>query len=186
MKTKTEHQSSLFISICNAILLVTALAGCGGESTQKNPVTTNQAAVLLYTGPAASTDDVQAFRLNVWENLNDQNRCGACHGTGGQSPNFVRMDDINLAYAQANGIVNLADPPSSRMVTKVAGGHNCWLDSDSACGDVITAYIEAWANGAGGSGNIIELQAPALLRDPGTSKNFPDDSSLFALSLIHI
>ncbi|MCK5383752.1 MAG: LamG domain-containing protein, partial [Gammaproteobacteria bacterium] len=127
--------------------------------------------------------DVQAFRLNVWENLNDQNRCGACHGSGGQSPDFVRMDDINLAYSAANTIVDLSRPADSRMVTKVAGGHNCWLDSDSACGDVITAYIAAWAGGVSGVGNIVELTAPAL-RDPGTSKNFPDDSSLFA-STVH-
>jgi hypothetical protein len=184
MKTKTEHQCAVFANICLAMLLAVVLVACGGgESTKKNPVTTNNAVATTYSGPAAATADVQAFRLNVWENLNDQNRCGACHGTGGQSPDFVRMDDINLAYAQANGIANLADPASSRMVTKVAGGHNCWLDSDSACGDVITAYIAAWAGGAGGAGNIVELKAPAL-RDPGTSKNFPDDSGLFA-STVH-
>jgi mono/diheme cytochrome c family protein len=183
MKTKTGQQRVMSANICLAMVLAIGLVACGGESTQKNPVTTNNVTATSYSGPAAATEDVQAFRLNVWENLNDQNRCGACHGTGGQSPNFVRMDDINLAYAQANGITNLADPPGSRMVTKVAGGHNCWLDSDSACGDVITAYIEAWAGGASGAGNIVELKAPAL-RDPGTSKNFPDDSGLFA-STVH-
>jgi hypothetical protein len=164
-------------------LLTTLLVACGGEDTQRNPVTTNSAARVNYAGPAAATTDVQAFRLNVWENLNDQNRCGACHGSGGQSPDFVRMDDINLAYSEANTIVDLSRPADSRMVTKVAGGHNCWLDSDSACGDVITAYISAWAGGASAGGNIIELKAPAL-RDPGNSKNFPDDSSLFA-STVH-
>ena len=158
------------------------LSACGGESTVENPVT-SITTTSNYTGPAASTADVQAFRLNVWENLNKQNRCGACHGTGGQSPTFVRMDDINLAYAQANGIADLANPASSRMVTKVAGGHNCWLDSDSACGDVITAYITAWAGGLAGSGNVIELVAPTL-RDPGDSKSFPVDSGLFA-STVH-
>ncbi|MGB5426074.1 MAG: LamG domain-containing protein [Gammaproteobacteria bacterium] len=158
------------------------LSACGGESTVENPVTSTTT-TSNYTGPAASTADVQAFRLNVWENLNKQNRCGACHGTGGQSPTFVRMDDINLAYAQANGIADLANPASSRMVTKVAGGHNCWLDSDSACGDVITAYITAWAGGLAVSGNVIELVAPTL-RDPGDSKSFPVDSGLFA-STVH-
>ena len=158
------------------------LSACGGENTVENPVT-SITTTSNYTGPAASTADVQAFRLNVWENLNKQNRCGACHGTGGQSPTFVRMDDINLAYAQANGIADLANPASSRMVTKVAGGHNCWLDSDSACGDVITAYITAWAGGLAGSGNVIELVAPTL-RNPGDSKSFPVDSGLFA-STVH-
>jgi hypothetical protein len=159
----------------------TLLSACGGESTVENPVTATTTR-SSYTGPAAATADVQAFRLNVWENLNKQNRCGACHDTGGQTPTFVRMDDVNLAYAQANSIVDLANPASSRMVTKVAGGHNCWLDSDSACGDVITAYIIAWAGGVTGGGNVIELEAPPL-RDPGDSKSFPVDSNLFATTV---
>jgi hypothetical protein len=183
MDSNTCNQITVTANTCLAMLLSVVLVACGGESVKKNPVTTNNATATTYSGPAAATADVQAFRLNVWENLNDQNRCGACHGSGGQSPGFVRMDDINLAYAAANGIVNLADPASSRMVTKVASGHNCWLDSDSACGDVITAYIVAWAGGAGGAGNIVELKAPAL-REPGSSKNFPADSSLFA-STVH-
>jgi len=157
------------------------LTACGGESTSENPVTTTTSS-SSYTGPAASTADVQAFRLNVWENLNRQNRCGACHGSNGQVPTFVRMDDVNLAYAQANSIVDLANPANSRMVTKVAGGHNCWLDSDSACADVITAYITAWAGGIATGGNIIELVAPTL-KDPGDSKSFPADSVLFSTTV---
>ena len=183
MHIKIVRYSTLPARIFLVSLLAAILGACGGEDTHSNPVTSNSSALVSYSGPAADTTDIQAFRLNVWENLNDQNRCGACHGSGGQSPNFVRMDDINLAYSQANTIVDLSRPADSRMVTKVAGGHNCWLDSDSACGDVITAYITAWAGGASGSGNIVELKAPSL-RDPGTSKNFPDDSSLFA-STVH-
>jgi hypothetical protein len=183
MKPTIERPFTAAARSCLAILFAAMLNACGGgESTQKNPVTSNTAAQTTYTGPAAATEDVQAFRLNVWENLNDQNRCGACHSTGGQSPDFVRMDDINLAYAQANGIVSLSDPASSRMVTKVAGGHNCWLDSDAACGDVITAYITAWAGGVSGGGNIVELKAPAL-RDPGDTKNFPDDPGLYSTTV---
>ena len=53
---------------------------------------------------------MQAFKLNVWDNLQTTNRCGQCHGTGGQAPSFVRSDDINLAYAAANSVVDLATP----------------------------------------------------------------------------
>ena len=166
-----------------SVLLVLGLTACGGgESTTENPITTT-GSNSNYSGPAPATADVQSFRLNVWENLNGQNRCGACHVEGGQSPSFVRMDDINLAYAEANTIVNLSNPSSSRMVTKVAGGHNCWLESDSACGDVITAYIAAWAGGVSSGGNVIELTAPPL-KNPGDSKSFPLDSTLFA-STVH-
>ncbi len=169
------------LSYGSVMLACLMLAACGGESTTENPVTSTTT-ISNYTGPAAGTADVQAFRLTVWENLNKQNRCGACHGTGGQTPTFVRMDDVNLAYAQANTIVDLANPTSSRMVTKVAAGHNCWLDSESACADVITAYITAWAGGIATGGNIIELVAP-VLKDPGDSKSFPVDSVLFSTTV---
>ncbi|MGB5338024.1 MAG: LamG domain-containing protein, partial [Gammaproteobacteria bacterium] len=122
------------------VLVTTGLGGCGGESTTANPFTGNNSVTQNYTGMPPATADIQAFKLNVWDNLVEQNRCGACHGTNGQSPAFVRSDDINLAYAAANTIVDMDNPSASRMVTKVAGGHNCWLASDSACGDVITAY----------------------------------------------
>ncbi|MBU1191087.1 MAG: LamG domain-containing protein [Gammaproteobacteria bacterium] len=162
------------------ILTVAAVSGCGGgASTVENPVTSGTAAPN-YTGPAPATADVQSFKLNVWDNLKANNRCGACHGTGGQTPNFVRLDDVNLAYAAANTIVTLSSPQDSRMVSKVAGGHNCWLASDSACGDIITAYISAWAGGSvSAAGRQIQLTPPPI-RDPGASKSFPADATLFS------
>ena len=140
-----------------ALCLIVVLSGCGGgESTTTNPNTAGVAAVAQsYSGVPPATADVQAFKLNVWDNLSPTNRCGSCHGTGDQAPTFVRDDDINLAYAEANGIVDMVTPADSRMVTKVTGGHNCWLASDQACGDVITAYITAWSGGAVGSGTDI-------------------------------
>ncbi|WP_068457203.1 MULTISPECIES: LamG domain-containing protein [unclassified Oleiphilus] len=161
-----------------ATLFFALLAGCGsGESTLENPNTfTVQSA--NYDGPAPSTTDVQNFKLNVWDNLVSSNRCGACHGAGGQSPTFVRDDDINLAYGAANTIVNLADAATSLMVTKVGGGHNCWLASDSACADTLTSYIENWAGGSASAQTEIVLRAPQI-KDPGQTKTFPADSSGF-------
>ena len=112
-----------------AALLATACGG--GAPTEQNPVTAPPAPPG-YSGPAPASQDVQAFKVNVWDNLQASNRCGSCHGTGGQSPQFVRSDDINLAYTAANTVANLADPARSRLVTKVGGGHNCWLGSDAA------------------------------------------------------
>ena len=57
--------------------------------------------------------------------------------TGGQAPMFARRDDINLAYTAANGVVTLMTPQDSTMVVKVGGGHNCWLASNAACGDIL-------------------------------------------------
>lgn len=151
------------------------LHGCGGgASTESNPVTTNTGNVgsSSYTGPNAQTDDIRAFQLNVWENLRTSSRCGACHVEGGQSPQFVRQDDINLAYAEATSLVELDNPPASRLVTKVAGNHNCWLPDDAACATAITSYVESWAAGTSSGGRQIQLIAP-IAKTPGSTKTFP-------------
>jgi len=165
-----------------ALLAALVLAGCGGASVQSNPqqqqTDTNQ-----YAGPQAATDDVQAFRVNLWENIRSNGRCGGCHDAGGQSPTFANSSDVNQAYAAANKVVNLNSPEDSLMVTKVAGGHNCWLQSDQACADMLEQFIANWAGGASGATTRVELKAPTL-KDPGSSRSFPDDSSLFG-STVH-
>jgi hypothetical protein len=126
------------LTALSPVLAMLALAACGGgASTEENPATTPPP-VTGYTGPPPASQDVQAFKLNVWDNLQASNRCGQCHGTGGQVPGFVRSDDINLAYEAANGVVDLSNPADSTMVPKVGGGHNCWLAADSACADQLT------------------------------------------------
>jgi len=162
------------------------LGACGGGAgTESLPAPRGSTTVgISYTGPAPSTDDIQRFKLNLWDKVSQTNRCGACHGQDGPaSPAFVRNDDINAAYAAANPLVNLGSPADSRLVTKVAGGHNCWLQADSACGAVMTAYIEAWANGTGASsGREITLQAPVDIT-PGSSKSFPSNASGFGTTV---
>jgi mono/diheme cytochrome c family protein len=169
------------VTIASIAVVISACSG--GAETQVNPVT-SLAPVADYTGPAPATDDVQSFKINLWENVRGDDRCGACHGEGGQAPTFARTDDVNMAYEQANQIVDLLSPQDSRMVEKVAGGHNCWRDSDAACADNLTTWITAWSGAlvAGGSRTIV-LEAPTI-KDPGSSKNFPADAGLFA-STVH-
>jgi hypothetical protein len=158
-------------------------AGCGGGApTQQNPVT-SAPGPAGYQGPPPASQDVQAFKINVWDNLSGSNRCGSCHGAGGQSPQFVRGDDINMAYQAANTVATLADPASSRMVGKVGGGHHCWLASDSACADQLTAWIRNWAGATVGGTREITLNPPPL-REVGATKSFPADSGAFA-STVH-
>ncbi len=155
-----------------AIVLL-ALAGCGGgASTAENPVTTPPSQPQ-YSGPAPATADVQAFRINLWENIKADSRCGGCHYAGGQTPMFARQDNINAAYDAANPLVNLNDPASSHMVEKVAGGHNCWLSSNAACADLLTTWIRNWAGASANGGTQIQLVAPPM-RDVGSSRSFPD------------
>jgi hypothetical protein len=155
------------------------LAACsGGAATTTNP-NTAPPVVNDYTGPAPTTPDVQSFRINFWQNVKANNRCGGCHNATGQSPRFARNDDVNLAYAEATALVNLTQPDQSQIVAKVGGGHNCWLADAKACADILTTWITRWAGGASGGGTEIQLVAPNDVT-VGASKNFPDSSSQFA------
>lgn len=156
-----------------ALAALAALAGCsGGAPTEENPNAGGGSAPATYNGPAPATADVQAFKLNVWDNLQSDDRCGACHRNT-QTPRFVRSDDINLAYQEANTVVDLANPGLSRMVQRVAQGHHCWLADNNACADTMTRWIAAWAQVTeGGGGRQIVLTAPTLA-DPSPSRVLP-------------
>ncbi len=170
-------------------LVATLLAGCSGGSgapVEVVPGAGSGPAAQAYTGPAPSTADVQAFKINLWDNIHADNRCGTCHSvSGGQTPMFARSDDVNLAYAAANLVVDLASPKDSMMVVKVGGGHNCWLASNAACASILTTWITNWAGStAAGGDKKIQLEPP-VIRDPGTSKNFPNDQGLLYSTTVY-
>jgi concanavalin A-like lectin/glucanase superfamily protein len=157
-----------------------ALSACGGGgvATTANPnASGGTSTVDAYTGPAPATADVQAFDVNFWSNVRAQNRCGQCHNatTPAQMPNFARSDDVNLAYVQANTVVNLANPSTSLIVIKVSGGHNCWLADNSACGQILTTWISNWAGATGAaSATQVQLTAPPVV-SVGQSLTLPAD-----------
>ena len=170
-----------------ALVASIALSACGGAGapTITNPAPSQGASVDAYTGPPAATADVTAFQVNFWNNVRVQNRCGQCHNatSPAQMPNFARSDDVNLAYAQANTVVNLATPSTSLIVTKVAGGHNCWLADPGACGQILTTWIANWAGATGAAtATTVQLQAPPD-QTVGQSLNFPADSAGFAATV---
>jgi hypothetical protein len=159
-----------------------ALAACSGGAPTTPLVNTTAAAAAVYTGPAPASADVEAFKVNLWQNIDIPTRCGGCHKAGGQTPEFARSDDVNQAYAAALTVVNLTQPDQSTMVIKVGGGHNCWLASPQACADILTTWIQNWAGGGGGSASgstKIQLTAP-VDQAVGPTKQFPVDSTLFA------
>src|SRR6185503_7729482 len=187
----TRHRSTLRtrllgVSFALAALALSACSGGSGADVEETPGTPNTGPQANYNGPAPSTADVQAFKLNLWDNIQATNRCGTCHSeTGGQTPMFARHDDINLAYSAANTVVNLASPSDSTMVIKVGGGPNCWLANATACGDILTTWITNWGGSTSGAGSRkIELEPPTI-RDPGTSKNFPADQGLLFSSTVY-
>ena len=149
--------------------------GGGGAATTATPAAAPTSSASAYTGPGPATADVQAFEVNFWNNVRVQNRCGQCHNatTPAQMPNFARSDNVNLAYTQANTVVNLAQPSASRVVVKVSGGHNCWLADNNACGAILTTWISNWAGATGvASATQVQLTAPPI-QSVGQSLNFP-------------
>jgi len=179
MKTIIRQGNRTPVALFSVFAALLFLAGCNsGESTEALPNTGDGSNTVGYSGPAPATDDVLNFKRSVWDELSGQNKCGACHNAGGQSPQFVHEGDINIAYAQANTIVNLSDPSQSQMVTKVAGGHNCWTTSITACTDLLTVYISNWAGGSEGSVKTVELRAPEI-HEVNNTLSFPTDPSLF-------
>lgn len=168
-----------------ALLMLGACSGGSGGGVEQNidqTASNGGSRSLVLNGAPPQSDDVQRFRVELWENIAPDNRCGQCHGTGGQSPTFVRNDDINRAYEEINVLVDLNQPRQSRLVEKVGGGHNCWQTSDQACADILTTWISNWAGGTVGSSNAIVLTAP-VEREPGASKSFPASPGVFATSV---
>src|SRR5688572_5361201 len=169
-------------AVLAAVVATVAACSGGGAETQVNPIT-SAPPITDYSGPPPANEDVQAFKINVWDNVKACNRCGSCHAAGGSAPiPFARTDDVNLAYQAANTVVTLTQPDQSRMVAKVAGGHNCWLSADSACGDTLTVWIRNWAGAIATGGRTIQLQPPPI-KDVGASKSFPTSSALFGSTL---
>src|SRR5450631_4036478 len=158
-----------------AVSMTLSACGGGGAPTTATAATAPMSTAASYTGPAAATADVQAFEINFWNNVRVQNRCGQCHNatSPAQMPNFARSDDVNLAYAQANTVVNLSAPATSRIVVKVSGGHNCWLADPAACGTILTTWISNWAGATGAASATQVVLQPPPVQSVGQSLNFP-------------
>jgi len=160
-------------SVALASVAALLLAACGGGAqTTDNPVvgTTPNTG---YNGPAANNDDIRKFQDEVWINIESTSRCGGCHNEStGQNPQFARHDNINFAYEAAIGVVTLASPQDSRLVTKVGSGHNCWVSANDVCAANMERWISNWAgDAASGPGREINLDPPIPM-DPGASRSY--------------
>ena len=172
----------LFLSL----LSITTLSGCGGgaDSQSKPPPPKDKAP--LYTGVLLS-DDIKAFKQELWEKLSPLSVCGNCHNSEAdpasrQTPYFADWADVNAAYNEVvNGkLVDLTNPADSLLVKRVASGHQCWLGSTSLCESEMIKYIEAWANSSKKGETNVLLQInplnPSQIKDPGQGLFFPVDA----------
>src|SRR5690606_29727721 len=97
----------------------------------------------------------------------------SCHTSGGTGPiALVDRNDVNVAFAAASSVVDLANPAASPVVAKVAGGHNCWESSPAACRVQMISYIERWAAAPPAAAITLQLSHP-LDRQPPGAKTFP-------------
>ena len=169
-----------------AIAASVVLAACGGGAqTTANPqsqVPGDTGGNNPYTGPVARDGDVLKFQQEFWSNARTTDRCGSCHNeVVGQTPMFVRNDDVNMAYDDAVTVTDVDQPAQSRIVAKVSEpplGHNCWVEDPGVCGTIMTTWIENWVGATSGGGREIVLTPPDST-DPSSSKNFPADPALF-------
>lgn len=194
-------KTSGIVKLISLAWFAATLVACGGgastESNQSGGSNIGAGSLITTTTSA----EVIAYEKEVWQKLSSSSRCGSCHGTGGQSPQFVNGESIETAYAAALSFVkgvqvaNLASPNNSLMVSVVRNGHKqvngksqaCWLATDEDCADAIRDYINAWNGQTSGTAAVeqgVVLVAPSPLRNIGSSKNYPADSSDFG-TLVH-
>jgi len=157
-----------------------ALAACdaGTVGTSANPDLSFGGTGFVYSGPAARNVEVSNFQFYLYNNVNQDNRCGGCHNSQASSPVsplFFDTTDVNAAYNASLAYVDLDNPPASGFVQQMNSGHSCWEPLSSICGTLIAGWIEDWKNAANGgvASRQINLQPPDSIRDPGDAKSFP-------------
>ena len=169
----TDYRS--IFRLLSLLALGAWLAACDSSvGTSDNPNLGNL--TTGYNGPPARTADILSFETNFWVFLTEENRCGQCHRSD-QAPYFVDYSDVNAAYSEAIPYADLQDPASSLFVSKVGGGHNCWLASNADCATIIERMIDNWASDSNvTSSRAINLTAPTI-KAPGDAKSFPPSAT---------
>jgi len=200
--------NSRLVSCLLAVIVALATSACDKVPTSSKPDlsgnTTNR--ILAYSGPSCGEGisdpviqkDACTFKVEFWNKMVNA-PCANCHDSKSgtrQTPFFLDSSDVNVAYNQALTVVNLAalrpatlDPTAPQIIVdKIASGHNCGdAGSCAALATIVKGYITNWANGGSStsgaeSNNQIVLTAP-VIRDPGSSRSFPTDSSGFAATV---
>lgn len=176
-------QGLAWLKLAGLTVLFTIISSCGDVAEVQSNANTTGENTSLYIGPPPETSEVQLFQREFWEPLSSQDRCGQCHSNAKPASNFAfaDVDNVNFAFSQAlslnnNGqlLVDRDTPENSRVVQRVAEGHNCWVDSPSVCATIIEGYINNWLGGISESGGrSIQLSAPEIVT-PGASRNFPE------------
>lgn len=115
-------------------------------------------------GTPGDATSVQIFEQTLYPLLN--NNCAQCHGQN-QQPLFAVSNTTQAHDTLLNSaLVSLQDPASSRIVVKIAGGHQGFPSSLST--DLETA-VASWATNLEANGGSTPLPEPAKLEATFTS-----------------
>lgn len=163
-----------------SLVLVTACSGGSGGGGSSDDSGggggSSESVSFVYSGPAPADQEVQDFKIEFYDKLVANDRCGSCHSAGGAGGlAFVDKGDVNNAWRQAKGVIDENDPGASEIVSKVASGHQCWEGSDAAlsCAQLLETYIERWLAG-NQSGTTEIVLSPRTGRDLAPTRRFPD------------
>ncbi|MEH6581559.1 MAG: LamG domain-containing protein [Halioglobus sp.] len=166
------------LSFLVVLLLLQACSGGSGGGGSERPVAVASAAgsgEFVYNGPAPASEEIQNFKVSLYDALAANNRCGECHTPGKPgTTSFVDQSNVNEAWQNTLTLVNLTDPASSRLVQRVANGHNCWLGQNqlATCATTVTSYIERWASSGGESTAAVQL-SPREAVSPSGARVLP-------------
>ncbi|KPJ93142.1 MAG: hypothetical protein AMJ55_08675 [Gammaproteobacteria bacterium SG8_15] len=170
------------------------LYGCG-DGVQNSPATAPQAVANCGTA------DECAFQDSLWTPILIR-QCGGCHGENGSGTGEFAHAVSSLAYLEATSRIDRNTPANSFLVTKVAGGHNCWVQvaGQTDCAESairMTSAINNWVNPAappptsGGSGDLgsvaSRLENPSVdtppVADPIVLETSAEQTQIFRTNL---
>ena len=138
--------------LCVIVCVSAAFALACGDFAGGSSGSTSAPQTLLSS--AASAGGVDAFSQTLYPIL--VSYCSDCHSGNGPGSPHIAHPSASTAYANVvnQGKVDLSNPPASRIVQKVGGGHHCWtpvvpVQGQTNCQtnmDVLTAAIADWAD----------------------------------------
>lgn len=209
MKTLSQQSTAKAFISMNSVSWVTAvlgalvLSGCGGSSentqnasSQQTVVTSNSRPATVFVPASVTNDptinnDKTNFTTALYMNIYGTDRCGQCHTTphdnitNPQASNRPFADkSVDTAYTAALQFVNQSNPAASAMVTKVAGGHNCWKGNSPAavasCASDLSTWITNWFNPPNTTTdpNAVPLGTTISLEPVGVSQNVTLDRAI--------
>jgi cytochrome c5 len=136
-----RHRIGLVVSLP---LLALVAIGCGNYGSSNDSSTP---AATTFSGQPQGlsvAEQVTSFETTVYPIL--RTNCATCHG--GNGPGAPQMAHPNSSTAWSavvdNQKVNFSDPPSSRLVRRLAADlHYCWSDCATDAAEMLTQIL-AW------------------------------------------